>query len=249
MRRVPLVLLAALALAPASAAGGTLTGRVVFRGEPPMLPPIEVAKDREVCGPTVPSPALSVAPDTRGVRNAVVYVEGAPAPAVQDPPEARLENQQCRFVPHVVAMRVGAELAIVNSDPVLHNLRAWPRDEPRRAVFNVVQPTQGQVTRRTIKRAGVMALTCDAHVHMSGWVLAFDHPYFAVTDESGGFTIAGIPAGRYRVTVWHEGWNIVGRTPEGRLLYDAPHTVSEDVTVTESGSAHLELALPAADRR
>jgi hypothetical protein len=249
MRRVPLLLLVALALAPASAAGGTLTGRVVFHGEPPMLPPIEVAKDREVCGPMVPSPALSVAPDTRGVRNAVVYVEGAPAPVVQDPPEAWLENQQCRFVPHVVAMRVGAELAIVNSDPVLHNLRAWPRDEPRRAAFNVVQPTQGQVTRRTIKRAGVMALTCDAHIHMSGWVLAFDHPYFAVTDDKGGFTIAGIPAGRYRVTVWHEGWNIVGRTPEGRLLYDPPHTISEDVTVTETGSAQIEFALPSADRR
>ncbi len=249
MRRALLLLCVAAVALPASAAGGTVTGSVVFRGEPPILQPIEVAKDREVCGPTVPASALVVAPGTRGIRNAVVFVEGAAVPAAPDLPEARLENQQCRFVPHVLAMRVGAELAIVNSDPVLHNLRAWPQDDARRAVFNVVQPTQGQVTRRTIKRAGVMALTCDAHMHMSGWVLAFDHPYFAVTNDNGEFAIAGVPAGRYRVTVWHEGWNVVGRTPEGRLLYDAPHVISDDVTLTETGSTRVDFALPAADRR
>jgi len=248
MRRALLLLLAVVAL-PISAAGGTVSGRVVFRGEPPILPPIEVAKDREVCGTAVPSSALVVAPGTRGVRYAVVFIEGAPAAAAPDPLDVTLENQQCRFVPRVLAIRVGAELAIVNGDPVLHNLRAWSQGDPPRAVFNVVQPTQGQVTRRTIKRGGVMALTCDAHVHMSGWVLAFDHPYFAVTNENGEFTIAGVPAGRYRVTVWHEGWNVVRRTLEGRLVYDPPHMVSTDVTLTDTGSAGIVFELPAADRR
>jgi plastocyanin len=249
MRRALFFLFVAAVAFPASATGGTLTGRVVFHGEPPVLQPVEVAKDREVCGPTIPAQALVVAPGTRGVRYAVVAIEGATAPAAPEPPEATLENQQCRFVPHVLAMRVGAELAIVNGDPVLHNLRAWPQDDTRRAVFNVVQPTQGQVTRRTIKRAGVMALTCDAHLHMSGWVLAFDHPYFAVTNGDGEFTIAGVPAGRYRVTVWHEGWNVVGRTPEGRLLYDPPHVLSQDVTLTDTDSTRVDFVLPAADRR
>jgi plastocyanin len=244
MRRALLFLLAIVVL-PASAAGGTITGRVVFRGEPPILAPIDVVKDREVCGTAVPSPALVVAPGTRGVRYAVVFLEGATAPAAPDPPDLTLENRQCRFVPHVLATRIGTELAIVNGDPVLHNLRAWPEGESRRPVFNVVQPTQGQVSRRTIKREGVMALTCDTHVHMSGWLLAFDHPYFAVTNEDGEFTIPRVPAGRYRITVWHEGWNVLRRTPEGRLVYDPPHVASEDVTLTETGSARIVFELPA----
>jgi plastocyanin len=243
MRRALLLLLLAVVAVPGRAAGGAITGRVVFRGEPPILAPIEVAKDREVCGTAVPSPALVVAPGTRGVRYAVVFLEGVTAPAAPDPPDVTLENQRCRFVPHVLATRVGAELAIVNGDPVLHNLRAWLESEPRRAVFNVVQPTEGQVTRRTIKRGGVMAVTCDAHVHMSGWLLAFDHPYFAVTNEDGEFTIPGVPPGRYRVTVWHEGWNVRQRTPEGRLVYDPPHVASEDITLTETGSARIVFEL------
>ncbi|MFQ5752930.1 MAG: carboxypeptidase-like regulatory domain-containing protein, partial [bacterium] len=29
-------------------------------------------------------------------------------------------------------------------------------------------------------------------------------PYYAVTDESGGFTITNVPAGTYKIQAWHE---------------------------------------------
>jgi hypothetical protein len=32
----------------------------------------------------------------------------------------------------------------------------------------------------------------------------FDHPYFAITAPNGTFRIDGVPAGRYRLKVWHE---------------------------------------------
>jgi plastocyanin len=193
--------LAAVLLAPVPAGAGALAGRITFRGDVPSLPAIEVSKDHEACGERMPSEALVVSPRTRGVKYAVVSLEGVPAPEAGQPGEATLENTRCRFAPHVLAVRVGAELAIVNGDPVLHNLRAWL--DGQRAVFNVVQPTQGQVTHRTIKRAGVMRLTCDAHAHMSGYLVAFEHPYFAVTDEDGAFNIPNVPAGTYRLNVWH----------------------------------------------
>ena len=34
--------------------------------------------------------------------------------------------------------------------------------------------------------------------------LVSDHPYFAVTDKSGNFTIKDIPAGTYEVVCWQE---------------------------------------------
>lgn len=233
--------LAALAAAPADA--GTLTGHVVFQGEPPVLSAIEVAKDRDVCGETIPSEALVVSAKTRGVRWAVVSAEGgAPAPA-GEPREATLENRRCRFVPHVVALQVGAELAVANVDPVLHNLRAWLEGEARRQVFNVVQPTQGQVTRRTMKRAGAITLTCDTHLHMHGYLVAFDHPWFAVTDEDGAFRIDGLPAGTWRVSAWHESWTVLRRTAEGRLVYGPPHLVTREVTVPAQGVVTVDFVL------
>lgn len=220
------------------AAAGTITGRVVFRGELPVLSPISVTKDREVCGESMPLEALMVSPASRGVQHTVVFLEGVArveGGSLLD--EAVLENRACRFVPRVLAVRVGMELAVVNLDPVLHNLRAWLPG--RRHVFNVVQPTQGQVTRRTIKRPGVMTLTCDTHVHMLGYLLSFDHPHFAVTDSDGTFTIVGVPPGTYRINAWHEGWIVVRQDADGRVVYEPPHLLSQEVVVPEAGEVRV----------
>jgi plastocyanin len=234
-----------LHLGPAgAAAAGMITGRVVFQGGLPVLPPIVGNKDQEVCGPSTPSEALIVSQANRGVQQAVVFLEGvAPIEGAPSPGEAVLENQACRFVPHVLAVRVGTELAVVNADPVLHNLRAWLPG--RRHVFNVVQPTQGQVTRRTVKRAGVMTLTCDTHVHMLGYLLSFEHPYFAVTDSNGGFTILGVPPGTYRISAWHEGWAVVGQDPDGRVLSEPSHLLSREVVVPVDGEVRVLFELVA----
>ena len=98
-------------------------------------------------------------------------------------------------------------------------------------------------TRRPIKRPGVLSLTCDAHVHMQGYLLAFDHPYFAVTDTSGAFRITGVPPGSYRVTAWHEGWTVVRREAEGRLVYEAPYLLSQEVIVPPAGEAKVQFEL------
>jgi plastocyanin len=241
MRRAVLSLLLVLAYT-ASASAGTITGRVRFEGEIPVLSPIPVVKDKEVCGEQVPAEVLMVSPRSRGVQHAVVYLEGvAPPEGAPAPGEVALENRRCRFVPHVLAVRVGTELAIGNADPVLHNLRAWSAE--RRAVLNVVQPTQGQISRRLIKRPGVLSLTCDTHVHMHGYLLVFEHPYFAVTDGEGAFRITGVPPGTYQITAWHEGWRVVRREPEGRLVYGPPQLLTKEVVVPPTGEVRVQFEL------
>ena len=238
------VALLALLAVPLSAAAGSITGRVVFRGEIPILPPISVPKDHHACGAEVPEDALLVSGTARGVQHTVVYIdaarlpEGGPAAA-----EVTLENRHCRFAPHVLTARVGAELVVVNADPVLHNLRAWSQEGL--SILNVVQPTQGQVSRRVLRRVGVFTLTCDAHPHMHGYLHVFEHPYFAVTDATGAFRIAGVPAGTYRITAWHEGWTVVKREPDGRTAYGPPRRTTQEVVVPATGDVRLQFELAA----
>ena len=47
-------------------------------------------------------------------------------------------------------------------------------------------------------------IKCDVHPWMKTWVLVSDHPYFAVTDAEGNFSIEGIPSGTYEVVCWQE---------------------------------------------
>ena len=39
---------------------------------------------------------------------------------------------------------------------------------------------------------------------MSATIVVFDHPWFAVPDETGAFDLTGVPPGEHQVTAWHE---------------------------------------------
>jgi hypothetical protein len=125
-------------------------------------------------------------------------------------------------------MPATSKLAIVNDDPILHNTHSFLG---RKTIFNLALPKKGQTIKKKIKRAGMMTVRCDAHPHMSGYILAFNHPYYAVTGEDGSFNIKDIPPGTYTITGWHESWTIVKKYAKGRVKYGKPHTVSKKVTV------------------
>jgi hypothetical protein len=44
---------------------------------------------------------------------------------------------------------------------------------------------------------------CDVHPWMFAFVGVVDHPYFAVTDKDGNFTLKGVPPGKYVVEAIH----------------------------------------------
>jgi hypothetical protein len=53
----------------------------------------------------------------------------------------------------------------------------------------------------------------NVHPWLRGFVWAFEHPYFAVTDATGSFEIPNAPAGTWRLVVWHEAVGYLGGAP------------------------------------
>ena len=45
---------------------------------------------------------------------------------------------------------------------------------------------------------------CQVHPWMTAYVGVFDHPYFAVSGDTGAFSIKNLPAGTYTLAAWHE---------------------------------------------
>jgi len=136
----------------------------------------------------------------------------------------------------------GERTRVKNSDGILHNTHGF-LGKP--TVFNLALPNKDQmvdITKRLTK-PGVVKVLCDAHPHMFGWMVVHDSPYVAVTDERGAFHIDNVPAGTYKVTMWHEGFRAKGVDKDGRPLFDDPRTVTREVTIPAKGTATVEFEL------
>jgi len=183
-------------------AAGSIQGTVKVAQPCPKPPAHPVVKDGSVCGKEAPNESVLV--DKKGgLQNVVVSIKDATFPGKPVPvANAALDQKGCRYFPHVQALTVGTPLSLMNNDAILHNVHA---NETGMTVFNVAMPIKGQKLPVPMRKPGLMRLQCDAgHTWMSGWIYVFEHPYFAVTDEKGGFTIKDVPPGEYTLELWHE---------------------------------------------
>jgi hypothetical protein len=220
--------------------GGILEGVVRFIGKPLALQSVAYAENEEVCGNGKPSAALVLGPD-RGVVGGVVLVQGV-MEGKRGRFDAVLDGRRCAFAPRVVATMAGARARVRNSDPAVLSVRGL---QGRATIFHVAIPSQDQevdITRR-LTRPGIIRVVSDTAPHMAAWMVVHDSPYLAVTDERGAFRIEDIPPGPYRVTVWHEGFRRRGIDKHGRPVYEAPHTITKEVTVAPRATATVAFDL------
>jgi len=183
--------------------GGSVRGTITVSGTIPKLPVRKIGKDTQVCGTTSRESQKLIVNGAGGLKNAVVIVEGvnrgkAMPTAVQN---AEIDQNKCEYSPHVQVMAVNSEIALRNSDPILHNIQFFVGDN---TLFNIAQPVQGQVNKHKIEKAGTIYVECAVHGWMQGNVVVVDNPYYALTDENGKFSITDLPPGKYQLRIWHE---------------------------------------------
>jgi hypothetical protein len=191
--------------APAVAAG-TVVGKVTYEGRTPRPRVVNMGSD-PLCMPESKGGTLSdvlVVGPGNGLQNAFVYVKDGLGnrtfPAPKTP--VVLDQQGCRYRPHVIGIQVGQPLEVRNSDATLHNVHAVPKVNRE---FNFGQPSKGMKSSRVFDKAEVMVpFKCDVHGWMNAYAGVLAHPFFAVSKADGSFEIKGLPPGSYTVEVWHE---------------------------------------------
>ena len=181
--------------------GGSISGQVVFDGQAPSPATLPVHKNRAVCGESVPDESLLI--DAHGgLGNVVVILDGIQAGKGNSVLPALLDNKNCAFVPRVQTLAVGQPLALRNSDFILHNVHA--RQNGHTTIFNLGLPHWSEKTYR-FTQPGHVLVDCDVlHTWMRAHIIVTDHPYTAVTDAAGRFSIRQIPQGKYTLRLWHE---------------------------------------------
>ena len=191
---------------------------VVVRTTSPARAPLRVTIDNSLCGDSVADESLVL---TRGlIANAVVMFPGLPG---THPASVEVTNDKCRFVPHIAIAAPRATLKISSRDAALHTVHAMHQGK---SLFNVGLPVPNIVVSRTTQANGPVALKCNTHPWMSGFVYLTGHRA-VLTGADGRADFADVPAGTHRIDVWHE---VLG-------------TVSGSVTIAAGKPATLELTL------
>jgi len=198
---------------------GTITGRVHVVSHPARRLATAGVYPGRVVGIQAPR-------DSSELDNVIVFLNTQAR--VEAPPQRiaiRQTNEE--FVPHVVAVTAGSSVEFPNDDLIFHNVFSLSRA----ATFDLGRYPRSASKSRTFTKPGIVKVFCHLHSHMSAIVRVFPHPYFAIPDREGRFTISGVPEGRHEVTAWHE------RAGE----------VTHAATVDGDATSELSFSLPLTD--
>src|SRR5688572_6827648 len=148
---------------------GVVTGKISYEGEPPARARVRMEADPN-CTPDE-AQALSetsIVGPAGGLQNVFVYVKDGLGNRIYETPTELivLDQEGCRYEPHVFGVFVGQPVEIRNSDPTLHNVHAIPKTNDE---FNFgLQPKTPPVTRMFDDPEIGVSFRCDVH----GWMRA-----------------------------------------------------------------------------
>lgn len=183
--------------------GGSIKGAITYAGEIPPRQKLEITKDVNVCGKQPHYKEDLVVGSNKGLANVVVSLtnitQGKATSALGTTFE--VDQNGCAFKPHITLVPAGVELAILNSDGILHNIHTYSEKNPP---INVAQPGFKKRLGQTFAHPEVIRMACDVHNWMGAYIVVVEHPYYAITDENGNFELANVPPGTYTVQYWQE---------------------------------------------
>lgn len=213
---------------------GTLKGKVVFNGTYTPLPPLYAkgadVKDASVCA-AESAPNQTVLVKDGGLANVFIYLKKAPKNVPPADKEAKIifDQKYCVFKPHAMAVRVGQNVMVLNSDSVAHNTHTNPK---KNSAFNsIVSPNDQTGIPLVYKQVEQepISVVCDVHSWMRAYHLPIDHPYVAVSGEDGTFEIKDLPAGKHEFKVWHEAGGLLEK---GLVINIKPGDNEQNLTVS-----------------
>ena len=190
-----------------AATAGSITGTVRLDGTPPRMKVINMAAEPACAKDHSSTPAMTqdVVPGENGtLQNVVVYLQGDFSQYKFDEPQSpvTIDQKGCMYEPHVLALRTGQTLDVVNSDPVTHNIHPVPKDNRE---WNQSQPPGSSPIMQSFAREEVaIPVKCNVHPWMKAYIAVLGNPYFEVTGKDGSFDLKDVPPGTYKLIAWHE---------------------------------------------
>ena len=206
MKKTCVLVIACLASLQAIQAGD-ISGTVTVKGTPPPEKEILPIKEDINCGKLHTEPVKTrfyVVGANNGLGDVFVTLKGitgkstgaSAAPAV-------IDQKGCEYHPYVFGVQTNQKILVKNSDPVLHNIHPMPASPGNKEDNKAQMPNGPDLTFVFPSAELFLKFACNVHPWMFAYACVVDHPYFAVTDKDGKYTIKNVPDGKYTMEFYH----------------------------------------------
>ena len=149
---------------------------------------------------------------------AVVYLESPQARAALKPAQgAEIAQVGKQFDPRVLVVPVGTSVAFPNRDTVRHHVYSF---SPAKT-FEIKLYAGTAASPVVFDKTGIGVLGCNIHDNMTAWVVIVDTPYYGRSAQAGTVVINNVPAGNYRLRVWHPGLPVGAPAADQALVVGA----------------------------
>jgi len=194
-----------------------------------------MAQTGSVLGQVRVEQARVVTTGPKSHKEVVVYLEPL-AKQTHPPPVGRLEMDQrgLVFIPHVLSIQVGREIAFLNSDHDRHNV--YFLFEPSGKTLDIGTWGPGQTVTHRFTEPGQVITLCQLHLEMAAYILVFDHPFHTTTEIqektlAAAYRLENVPPGQYLLNAWHKKLLLKGKPIAVSV---APgESVSMDLVITK----------------
>ena len=208
---------------------GALSGKVTYTGTPAKAKPIDMSKEPS-CAKQHSTPVTTetvVTGPNNTLQWVVVYISaGAPDESSAPTQAVTFDQKGCQYLPHVLAMRTGQELKVVNDDQTSHNIHPLAKINRE---WNKSQPPGTPPLSEKFDKEEFIAVKCNVHPWMHGVFAVLKTSHYAITDNNGAFSLPNLPPGKYTITAWHESYG----------------TKTQDVTITGNETKSVDFTFQA----
>ena len=158
---------------------------------------------------------------------AVVTVHSLDGAAKASPPiHAVMDQVNQAFTPDLLVIPVHSTVSFPNSDTTSHEVYSFSPAHPFQLPLYRGKPYPPE----HFDKVGLVTLGCNIHDFMLAYIVVTDASFYGEADARGNWSLSALPAGRYRIEIWHP------------RLTGAEHPTRE-VTVGEADRAAISIRL------
>ena len=152
------------------------------------------------------------------VEGMVVYLTPDNSPSMPLNPSTLVVTQKNKsFAPYVAVTQKGQSIAFENQDNITHHI--YSVSGGNRFDFKI--KSGHSKSTQQLNHAEEVAMGCNIHDWMSGYVLVVDTPYYTQTNDHGIATINLDLIGRYTLSVWHPQLDVKNYKIEQAIMVDS----------------------------